>query len=289
VKRTLVVYGNCQAGVLQYVVGNLPGRADQYEVHYFRSFNHPTEGRTRIDPDIMSRCAILWKQLDESAPYEFDGPTPPDMKVVTCPPVDIGALWPFQTHDPLFGPEPDYEYGMFPYGDKVLIDTALEGIGGDAGIARADEIAAQRVVDLDRYVQVEFVRWSRRETTADVKIAPFILANFKLERLFWAYNHPTKRLFGEIANRLVTATWPEAARPESPLFGLGYRFFAEWEPLDHLQVPVHSSVAKRLGLAWWSPDLRYKFHTDRELTQVEYARLYIDERIKRQALAALSA
>lgn len=287
-KPTFVIYGNCQGGVLEQATKFIPEIADHYEVVYFRSFVHPTEGKVAIDADVMARCAIFWKQLDESVPFAFDGPLPEGMKEITFPPVDLGVLWPFQTHDALFGSEPEYEYGLFPYGDRILMDTALEGLSGAEGLQRSRELAEQRALDLDRHLDIEAMRLMRREQGASVKLAAYVLSNFKVERLFWAYNHPTRRLLAEILNRLAAATWPgEARKPGQSLYRVGDRVFKDWDPLDHLHIPIHPIVAQSLGLQWWDDALRYRFHGDQTLTQAEYASLYLAERVKRQQKAAV--
>jgi len=282
VKPTFVIYGNCQGGVLEQATKFMPTVRDTYDVVYVRSFVHPTEGRNAIDPAVMARCAVLWNQLDEQVPFAFDGSMPSDMKTVTFPALDLGVLWPFQTHDPLFGPDGEHEYGLFPYGDRLLIQVAEEGLSGEAGLARAHEFAQRGATDIDRRLDLEMLRLARREQKAHVRMAAFVISTLKAERLFWAYNHPTRRLLGELLNRLTLATWPQSRDHAHPLHRIGDRVFAQWDPLDGLHVPVAASVAQALRLAWWHEDMLYRFHGDRTLTAREYAMLYLSERVRRQ-------
>lgn len=281
-KPAFVIYGNCQGGVLEQATKFMPTVRETYDVIYVRSFEHPSEGRGVIDPAVMARCAVLWNQVDEQRPFVFDGATPAAMKTVTFPAVDLGVLWPFQTHDPLFGPDADHEYGMFPYGDRLLIQVAEEGLVGDPGLARAYELAQRGVADIERRLELEMLRLVKREEKAQVKMAAFVISSFKSARLFWAYNHPTRRLLRELLNRLTLATWPQAREQAHPLHRVGDRVFAEWEPLDNLHVPVAKSVADSLGLTWWHDDLQYRFHGERTLTGRQYAELYLAERGRRQ-------
>ncbi|WP_312404423.1 WcbI family polysaccharide biosynthesis putative acetyltransferase [Brevundimonas sp.] len=280
-KPTVVVYGNCQAAVLASCFQFMGDISSNYEVVYYRSFVHPTEGAAIVDPEVISRCKILWNQIDEGTPFPQLASLPQDCRTVTFPPVDIGLLWPFQAHDPVFGPEPDYEYGMFPYGDRVLMETSDAGLLGAEGLQHATALEEKKTRDIERHVDIEFSRLMRREQDAMVRIAPFVLSNFKVKRLFWSYNHPASPLLAEILNRLIGATWPESRKPEHPLHLAGSRIFAEWEPLADLQVPVGETVAQRLNLTWWEPSQKYKFHGDRELTPEEYRLLYLNERASR--------
>ena len=287
-KPTFVIYGNCQGGVLAQATQFMPSITDQYDVVYLRSFDHPTEGVAEIDPEVMRRCGIFWRQLDESAPFIFEGERAKGLREITFPPVDLGVLWPFQTHDALLGPDAEYEYGMFPYGDRILMQVADEGLVGADGLGRADALYRERLLDLDRYLEMEFARLQRREQGATVRMAAYVLSSFKSQRLFWAYNHPTRPLLRTLTNRLIEATWPEARQAGHDLHRIGDRIFDGWDPLNNLQVPVQPSVAGHLGLTWWTPDLKHRFHADDVwLTSSEYARLYIDERVKRLASPAV--
>lgn len=283
-RPTFVVYGNCQGAVLEQSLKFIPEFSDTYETHYVRSFVHPLEGRCVIDPDIMARCKILWCQLDESAPYSFEGETPSDMRTITIPPVDLGVLWPFQTQDGIFKPETAYPYGMFPYGDRLLIRTAEEGHSGDEGMAHFETLAHEASFDFPRYLDIELARLFKREQQAHVRIASYVLSRFRTDRLFWAYNHPTKQLFAELLNRIAQATWPESRSRDSKLHRIGSRIFKEWDPFaGEFQVPVHPFVAAALDLSWWSREDRYAFHGGEFLTAQGYVERYLSERIARQS------
>jgi len=255
--------------------------SSDYEVVYYRSFIHPTEGATVVDPEVLSRCEVFWNQIDEGAPFTQLDSFPEGCRTVSFPPVDIGLLWPFQTHDPIFGPEPDYEYGMFPYGDRILINTSDAGLFGSEGLQYAAALENDKTRDIERHVDIEFSRLMRREQDATVRIAPFVLSNFKVKRLFWAYNHPASPLLAEILNRLIFATWPDARKAGHVLHNAGSRIFAEWDPLSELQIPVGETIAQRLNLTWWTASQKYKFHNNQELTSEEYRLLYLQERVSR--------
>jgi hypothetical protein len=135
-------------------------------------------------------------------------------------------------------------------------------------------------------LDIELLRLVRREERATVRLAAHVLSTFKSVRLFWAYNHPTAPLLREILNRLTIATWPEARLRQHAMHRIGDVVFSDWEPLADFHTPVHPSVARALGLTWWTPDLKYRFHGAEELTQTEYQKLYLEERIRRQLAQA---
>ena len=286
-KPTLVVYGNCQGGVLQDIINASPFIAETYETVYYQSFDHPTQGHSTISPEVMSRCAILWCQSDDNVPFAYDGPTPATMKTVTFPAVDLGILWPHQMNDPLFGREERYPYGIFPYGDRLLIQVAKEGQSGAAGRSRLAELWDSPPFPFDRYLDIELQRLLRREQATQIKMAAYVLAHFRTDRLLWSYNHPTSKLFAVLLNRLIAATFPESREPSHPLHRLGNQLFREYDPFaTSYQAPIFPQVAEALELQWWSPDDTYYFHEGERLNCDQFIERYLDNRIARQGAAA---
>jgi Polysaccharide biosynthesis enzyme WcbI len=287
-KPTFVVYGNCQAGVLQDIINAVPFFEENYETIYYQSFDHPTEGLSTISPDVMSRCAILWRQSDDNLPFTFDGTTPEAMKTVTFPSVDLGILWPQQMNDPLFTREDRYPYGMFPYGDRLLIEVAKRGLSGEAGKARLAELWSNPPFPFDRYLDIELQRLMRREQATQIKMAAYVLSRFRTDRLLWSYNHPTSRLFAVLLNRLIAATFPDSRELSHPLYRLGDHLFREYDPFaSSYQAPIFQPVAEALDLQWWSPDDTYYFHDGERLSCDQFIERYLDNRIARQGATAV--
>lgn len=282
-KPTLVIYGNCQAGVLGEATKFIPEIHDNFEVVYYRSFDHPTEGKQAFDPEVMARCRYFWCQVDNAVGSPFDGDTPVDMKKVVFPSVDLGMLWPFQTPDPMFTTEPDYPFGMFPYGDRLLIKLAEANVPPDQVIERFGKLWADQRFNFERYLDIEMHRLIKREQGAHVRMAAWVLSHFRTERLLWAYNHPTNVTFRALLNRLMAATFPEASDPAHALYNVGDRIFESWDPfsVSH-QPPVHAQVAHALDLTWWSPDYLYYFHDGGLISTHDFVEKYVTERIKRQ-------
>lgn len=282
-KPTFVIYGNCQAGVLSETTKFIPEIHDNFEVVYYRSFDHPTEGKPAFDVGVMSRCRYFWCQVDNAAGSPYDGETSTDMKKVIYPSVDLGMLWPFQTHDPIFTTEPDYPFGMFPYGDRLLIKLAEASVPLDQVIEHFDQLWTEQRFNFDRYLDIEMNRLIKREQGAHVHMAAWVLSHFRTDRLLWTYNHPTKATFRVLLNRVMAATFREANDPDHSLYNVGDRIFESWDPfsVSH-QPPIHAQVAAALGLTWWSPNDSYYFHNDTKISACGFVEKYVTERVARQ-------
>lgn len=278
-KPSFVIYGNCQAGILQYAVRHVPGIKDEFDIHYIRSFDHPGEENAAIDPDVMQRCKILWKQYDELSPFSYAGPLADGAKTITFPPMDFAPLWPFQVKDSEFVPElPDFPFGKFPYGDRLAIEFSETNKPSEELIHYYTAHAQAKLIQFDRMLDIEFQRLARREANCNVSIAAFVFSRMRDTRLFWSFNHPTRHLLCELMNRLAIATWTEARDKNGEFFQTVDRIFLEWEPLDSIHVPITGAVARGLDLKWWEPNLLYNFHNLKLLKEKEYIKLYIDSR-----------
>ncbi|KRA65876.1 hypothetical protein ASD79_00915 [Caulobacter sp. Root655] len=278
-KPVLAVYGNCQAGVFCHALRRVPAINERYEVVYIQSFGDEDD-RPDITPDQAARCEIYWRQVDEHARFNPDEQLA-QARRITFPAVDLGLYWPFQTHDPLFGPEPEFPFGRYPYGDRVVVELSQRTPPPEDTTTAYHALANERLGNIDRSLDLELHRLQRREANADVKIAAFIFSSFRVERLYWAYNHPTSILLGKLFIRLAVATWPEAGDPNVEMGRVVADAFRGWEPFDHQHVPIPQVVAEKLGLIWWGPSLKYKY-LDLYLSEQEYIEEYY--KIRRERL-----
>lgn len=282
-KPTFVIYGNCQAGVIQDIIKSVPSISSQYETVYYQSFDHPVDGVSVIDPSAMARCAILWCQSDDNTPFRFDGTTPPSMRTIAFPSIDLGILWPNQVTDPLFPREELYPYGMFPYGDRMLMQIAQEGLTGEEGKARFGQLWNEHPFPFDRYLDIELQRLMRREQAAQIKMAAYVLSHFRTHRLLWSYNHPTSHMFAVLLNRLIQATFPESHDDGHPLHSIGNILFRDYDPFNSTyQAPVYPAVARALDLQWWSAQDEYFFHHNERMTYTQFIERYLQARVARQ-------
>lgn len=281
----LIVYGNCQAGMLAQSIKFVPGIRERYRVHYVCSFDHPMEKTTPPPADVLEKCAIYWRQYDEQGFNAPDDLIPPNAQRVVFPPLDFGPLWPFQCYDPVFKPEPpEYPFGRFPYGDRMLKELSEETPPEKDIYQAYNDRIDNLSLDTSRHLDIEFERLRRRDVASDIKLAPFVISTFKVERLFWCYNHPTKRLFGELFDRMIRQTWADASVRHSDLYRIGRFIYREWDPFKINQVPICDYVGKELGLVWWSPEMKYDIAGLGDCTNATYCESYVGERRKRMLL-----
>ena len=199
-------------------------------------------------------------------------------------------LWPFSCRDPVFKSEPtEYPFGLFPYGDRLLRGISEGTTPSDDIYKTYNDRAANSLLDPYRHLDIEFERLRIRDAASDIKMASFVISTFKSERLFWSYNHPTNKLFGEILDQLIRATWTDSLSTSHPLHRIGRFVYREWDPLKIIQVPICDRVGREFGLRWWSANDVYDAGGTGNCTDATYCVRYVTERRKRLVSPAQTA
>lgn len=274
----ILVYGNCQAGVYANLLKHFIG--GNRTVRHVRSFDHPTEPVGELSREELAECTLVLEQVDAGRPMPEalrQGPasrTP----LVRFPPLDFNLLWPFNFNDPRNVSEPpDYPFGRFPYGDRIVVELLREGLVGSALWNAYQERSVARFPDLERLQMHETRRLAKRDETLDVKVAQLVMSEFADKRLFWAINHPTGWLLGRAFIDILVLCH-EHVKIDGDFTSSATKFFAGFEPFGHHHVPIHPEVARQLKLAWWTPEQRYRYMDGSMMTFEETMRRYIDFR-----------
>jgi hypothetical protein len=270
-KRTLLLYGNCQAEAISVVLDADPAAREHFHIVYLRSFKHPSEGWGELPPQDVAACSILLEQHDPRAfPYRTLLPT--DCVTIKFPAIDFNVLWPFNCPNPYDRTDPDvFPYGRFPYGDRVVINLVDEGLDPDVVLETYLTTSQGHMPDLDRLMELEAARLRARDVHCDVKMSAYVLENFRKNRLFWTADHTTSEPLRELLERLAALAAQE--RPQLTEFDIEstikYRFSPEG-PLGVVSVPVHPRIAEHFGLEWYDPDERHQAYGNARYSYQEY-------------------
>ena len=277
-KATLIMYGNCQAGVFADCFKHfLQSTAVQWDMHYVMNFVHPSQPQETIAADHLARCVLVFEQLDTAHPLPLwlQERLPGNTKIIRFAPLDFNLYWPFNLDDPRNASEPpDYPFGRFPYGDRIVVELLRQGLSGDALWQAYQERSILRIPDLNRLHELEAQRLIARDAAADIMVADLILSNYRDVPLFWTINHPSGWLLGRVLGRLLRAARDPLGLPEDPE-PRAIELFSSWEPFDHQQQPIHPEIARRLGLTWLTPEHTYRYFDGSHLTFEEFMIRYI--------------
>ena len=248
-KKTLIIYGNCQADALGVLLGADPLVSSLFRVLYLPSFLSRESSTAVMDKADVESAAILVEQFDPK-PFPYHSLLPETCKKLTFPAVDFNLLWPLHCPNPYNDPPtPEYPWGHVPYGDRVIIDCVDRGMPAEE-ILEHYLSKSDYLPNLDHLHRIELGRLSARDAKCDVKMAGYLFEQYRTRRLFWCVNHPALPTLCELARRVLDALGEEF--PELQTFDVD-RMLAAFNPagpLGFIRVPIHPAVAKKFDITW---------------------------------------
>lgn len=252
VQRTLIVYGNCQAQAVTAVLEKDPIASSLFRVVYVRSYDHPTDSAQDVASEDVASCALLFEQHDRRA-FPHRELLPADAKVIKFPSIDLSVLWPFNSVNPYSVPEPpDFPFGRFPYGDRVVLNCIDSGMGVEKTLEYYFTAWDSYAPDLRRLFEVEAARIKARDARCDVKMGDLVLSLFGKKRMFWTVNHPTPVILTELIERLIHAAGVvNPVLSDVDVEATMQTHFGPRGPLGIVNIPVHPKVAEFYGLDWY--------------------------------------
>lgn len=276
--RTVLVYGNCQAPAVAMWLATLDDLDGDFR--FVCAPNHAAPGAAMLGvPDaLLGDVALFIQQHEERANLpvlqSLRERLPAGVPVVTFPSLFLPCLWPFECVEPRALPEPGHPWGRFPLGDMVGLELAQAGLRGPMAVAAYMDLSARKLPDMRVRWQRDLARLRGYDAHCDVQLGDYVEHTFQREHLFWTNGHVSGAGMQTLVSRIA-----EAVRPH--LGGTAQRAQACLSPLrEHgglgeRQLPIHPLVAEALELAFWQPDMTYRWATE-HWTFYEYVQRYIE-------------
>jgi len=274
---TGIMAGGADVASLVDIVNKLPSARGRVEVSFIDT-RRPLDSGSRED---ARRARFCWIQSNMGLGGVRDslrGALAPDCLVRDFAIPTARALWPFL--GPMPGtdtraiPEPGrYAPARYRYPDRIAAGFAAYNLTDDVVALLYENAVREQMPDLDALLAADIAEWRMLDQRNTLGIGGFASNQFTSERLFLAPMVPGPALLREIAKRLVAsppiveALDPAVAAVEIDALMEGFGGRRE-------ELPVHPSVAAHFNLAWWSADLRYRWHGSRR-TGTEYIMDYI--------------
>jgi hypothetical protein len=271
----LIVAGGDLARQIAEVMTALPVFRQRVACHFVNT----DQGRGAAPPptEALQSAAVCWEQSGGNAAAGWPRlrrmlPADCDLRRFASP--RMGALWPFLGADPRLVFEAGlYPGGRYPFGDRIGASLAYVQLPDDIMQLSYQSMTEKEMPDLDALLAADLAAWRQLDATHDVKVADFIVENFSRFRLFFAPPYPGGDFLRHLIGQLVAGSPVEALcnpatlRRELDFLLAGYLGRRE-------ELPIHPQVARRFGLAWWRPGMRYRWHSN-HWTFEEYALRYI--------------
>lgn len=271
----LIVAGGDVAHQIAGVMRALPVLRARVGCHFVNT----DQGQGAAAPPVqaLQSAAACWEQSGSHPTGEWSAmrallPADCDRRRFGMP--RMTALWPFLGTDPRLGREGDrYPNGRYPFGDRIGASLAALQLPDDIMQLSYLTMSEKEMPDLDGLLAADRTAWVKLDAAHDVKVADFIVENFRRYRLFFAPPFPTGELLRHMVVQLLAGSPieslcdPAQLRQELDFLLTGYLGRRQ-------ELPIHPDVARRFHLAWWQPGMRYRWFGNR-WTFEEYALRYI--------------
>jgi hypothetical protein len=270
VSMSILIYSNCQGEELIRTGRFMPSLMGRIGFKWIPlHLVTKQDWATRYGPDFMAGVEVLWEQVEAGSAsehrQELHQRLPPGCQVVRFPPYNALCLWPFAGNDPRIAADPT----RYPWPDSIAAALATEQLSDDALFERYMEITTQRMPDLERRLRMDVARWQAADAQSDIQAAAWVEQHFRGMKLFHTAGHLTAAPISFMLRQLLART---GIIPRGDV----ERVRAELDTLlrlhdgqDFESVPIHPLVAERLGLRFYDPNARYRWHSH-EWTFREY-------------------
>lgn len=265
-KKRILIFGNCQGGILANVLRHHSAFSGQFSVKH-HSMELPTNLHEQGKRDLEQSDILLVQDIREWEQYPLRDHVPETLQTVRYPCVRFASPWPF---DAFNGPDDkvarnrDYPNFEFTYFDGMLARLRNEMPDREMRFDAYRDLAVKGAIDPKRLHAFEEKRLQAMDVKFDTGIGAFILENFRKYPVFYTTAHPN----GAILRMLLKYIARE----------LGVRRFI-WptrrlDALRNLQIPVHPLVARKLDLKWANETTVYRVRGEK-VTWEDYVRKYI--------------
>jgi tetratricopeptide (TPR) repeat protein len=291
-KKTIIIFGNCQAQMIARCLDSIPFFHDKYEVIWEQNKDIPSAPpHKELLQSQIKNCAYLLEQLGrKTIEFAYKDLLPSDCVIVQFPYLKLLCLWPLlDGNDPRNKPEPPKYYsGRFPYGDKIVTDKIKKKYPPDEIFDEYMRVNIKDYVDLDQLYQQDMQRIREVDDKCDIKVYNLISDNFKNKKNFSSFCHPTDKTFKLVLFEILVKTGflntglndkhtiKDKATDFSKIIVDGIEKFFNQTIFDGVQAPIHPQICEHFGLTWADSKTRYQYYDYGQLTFWEYMKLYID-------------
>jgi Polysaccharide biosynthesis enzyme WcbI len=247
-----VVIGNCQAGVLELALRSNRAFRSRFELASFPPVHLiPEDAIPTLHEAVRSAGLVATQLVDE----DYRGGIGLGTETIASLAANAAVVrWPNIYWDGYF-PDLCYLYdaagihmldGPSHYHDRVIMTAFCEGL---SVAAACDLLAdAERPSDASSSAVRSVAELRRREQRCDVQVSEFIAVRYPKELLFFTMNHPTNRMIGFVAERILACIGIDAEISPRKVGRSRRRPIRGYEILGETFYPLHANHACALRL-----------------------------------------
>ena len=261
----VVMIGNCQMDVMANLYRRFAFKSIGQDVRYIPSYrNVSREHRQALESaDVIFVQLVVLQATGELAEIETKA------ERIPVPLVNCGFLWPFAGQPHPRNP-PRGAGGVYggELSDGYLNRLVKANLDPDEAVAKYLQLDVNKMVSLDRLLEVNLDRQRDRDREAGFDIAPVIEEYFRTEQVFKSPHHPGVRVLAALAEQIFLRLGVDGSDIRRMHRTLRVSPFPD-------ELPVHPAVAAHFGLEWAYPERKYPFLAEGSFTFAQFCRRYL--------------
>jgi hypothetical protein len=271
----ILVYANCQGGVIAHALRSCPTVAAHYRVRDWENFPDDCHAQ-EISQSFKDSCKLFLHQVGE---WGHKSPAakglPDDVLTLHFPPVASNAHFPLRSDWPKAVEQSPWPFRLhIDFSDRIAIDLAQRIPDKAAYLDAYFETDINDEIDVWRLHELDMMWMNRNEAISDIVLSDALEDMMWRHRICWLPGHMANRFMLVLMQRLLTGLAdrdvPVFAEKRADIERELKDVFAGEELFDGLQVPVHPQVAATMGFKWYRPDERCRHGDDVVWTHREY-------------------
>lgn len=254
-KDIAIVYGNCQAGVIQNILQKNSDFNRKYcivKIYPVFAWEKKKEEIKEMleNQEFLQKIDLFIYQIVQKN-NKYDPMLSTDLIVEklknTCKKISFSNMY-FKGYFPQIYKNKKSHLrhinasGTMEYGDKK-IDEFID-MGDDKNII-IQKVLNERCFsdkEIDDNIKKSFEELKKREDKVQVKICDYIQENYRKEQLFYSPNHPSRKLIIEMVRRIFNELGIDKFELDES------DFYIESETLKGQDIPIYPEVIRRLGI-----------------------------------------
>ena len=272
-----VVAGNYYALQLARIARALPSLRGKLRIHYVDTHLALADSAHSRPGNTLASAEICWLQTGagiRATVQALQDALPSTCTVRRFAIPEMHAFWPFLSADARAMREPDrYITARYRFGDRIAAALTHYAMADDMLHVIYDGTIEKEMPNLDALLAVDVMNWKRLDSRADVKLAAYLQAAVRHERVFNAPTIPGPALLRALAERLLDCPSMQAFATHDAL-ATDLEAVTQGFAGRREELPIHPRIAKHFGLGWWKPGHKYRWHAN-SVTFEEYIAHYI--------------
>jgi hypothetical protein len=264
-RETIVMIGNCFAGMVCRQFNRHHPFAERIDLSVLQI--HLTKDITpEIEANLRQASRVVLQDISNVERLNVADFVPSGCEIIKFPQLVLPALWPFLAT--FFRPDPQFrklDKNGFREPDGMIAVLRKTHPGIEERVRAYRELDEQKLSRVDALLDMQTRRLEASDAALGCTLGALLRDNFRKRPYFYNPLHPTGETYQLVGDFIWQRLGMSGDCPR----------FQNADAWRNRRIPVHPTVARRIGVEWAREDTSYSYGALGEVTWEQYVRAYI--------------